>query len=415
MTKIASEPENQAGASKPLPRTVIALGWVSLLTDAASDMIYPLVPELLRQIGGGPQWIGLFEGVAEAVSTALKLVSGRFSDDARKRKPLIAFGYGIAALTRPLFAIATSPLHAVLIRAVDRVGKGLRGPPRDAMVAGAVDAEQRGHAFGFHRMMDNFGGVLGPVLAFLLLSFLHLPLRTVFWLAVFPGLAAVLVVLLFVRDPSLAKEAALRERAPIEATNPAPTAARPPVPLAARRYLVALFVFSLAGSGDLFFLRRMTDLGLDASIVPLVWISLQLGKGLLNVPGGKASDKYGRKRVLALSWLFYGATYLGFGLAGSWTTAWVWLGLYAAHYGLAEGGQRALLAELVPAEIRGRAFGYQLAVEGAGLLVANVVFGFLYEQKSALFAFASAGVVAWVGMFLLALLVPSSTKAKAAA
>lgn len=395
-----------------MPRTVIALGWVSLLTDAASDMIYPLVPELLRQIGGGPVWIGWFEGVAEAVSTSLKLVSGRISDDPRKRKPLIALGYGVAALTRPLFAIATAPLHAVLIRAVDRVGKGLRGPPRDAMLAGAVDEEHRGLAFGFHRMMDNFGGVLGPVIAFLLLSLVHVPLRTVFALAVVPGLLSALVVMLFVRDPSLPTG---ETKGDATRANPTGEGAKPALSVAAKRYLVTLFVFSLANSGDLFFLRRMTDLGLDAAFVPLVWISLQLGKGLLNVPGGRASDKYGRKRVLALSWLLYGATYLGFGLAGSWAVAWVWLGLYAAHYGLAEGGQRALLAELVPAEIRGRAFGYQLAVEGAGLLVANVAFGFVYEARGALFAFCVAGVIALASALLLGLLVPYEPRRAATA
>jgi MFS family permease len=395
-------------APAKLPRTVIALGWVSLFTDAASDMIYPLVPEFLRSLGGGPLWIGLFEGIAELVSTALKLVSGRASDDPARRKPLIALGYGIAALTRPLFAIAASPLHVVLIRAVDRVGKGLRGPPRDAMVAGAVPAEQRGHAFGFHRMMDNFGGVLGPILAFLLLGVVHLPLRTVFALAVVPGLLSVLAVLLFVRDPSLAPAA-------VKNQPPAATATRPPLSPAARRYLAALFVFSLAGSGDLFFLRRVSDLGLDASFVPLVWISLQLGRGLLNVPGGRASDRFGRKPVLGVSWLLYGATYVGFGLAGSWQAAWVWLALYAAHYGLAEGGQRALLAELVPAEIRGRAFGYQLAVEGGAVLLANVLFGYAYEKLGPATAFPAAGAIAITGAVLLGFLVPSPPRATKAA
>ncbi len=391
---------------KKLPATVIALGWVSLLTDAASDMIYPLVPELLRQIGGGALWLGWFEGIAELVATSLKLVSGRLSDEPRRRKPLIALGYGLAALTRPLFAVVSSPLHAVVIRAIDRVGKGMRGPPRDAMVAGAVPAEQRGHAFGFHRMMDNFGGVLGPILAFVLMWLLHLPLRTVFALAVVPGLAAVVVVLLFVRDPSLVAEGA-EAPALARAREEEEPSERPKIPAGAWRYLAALFVFSLACSGDLFLLRRLTDLGLAPAFVPLVWISLQLGKGLLNVPGGRASDRYGRKRVLALSWVLYGVTYVGFGFAPSWAVAWMWLGLYAAHYGLAEGGQRALLAELVPASIRGRAYGYQLAIEGGAVLLANVLFGFAYERASAPVAFAGAGAIALVGAVLLVILVPS--------
>ncbi|MDI1482817.1 MFS transporter [Polyangium sp. y55x31] len=407
-------PLRQEEAPKKLPATVVALGWVSLLTDAASDMIYPLVPELLRQIGGGPLWLGWFEGVAELVATSMKVVSGRLSDEPRRRKPLIALGYGLAALTRPLFAVVSAPLHAVLIRAIDRVGKGMRGPPRDAMVAGAVPEGQRGHAFGFHRMMDNFGGVLGPILAFLLLWGLHLPLRTVFALAVVPGLAAVLVVLLFVRDPALDAATPREDEGPTKqaAANAGPTK----IPAEAWRYLAALFVFSLACSGDLFLLRRMSDLGLSPAFVPIVWISLQFGKGLLNVPGGRASDRYGRKRVLALSWVLYGITYVGFGFATSWIGAWVWLGLYAAHYGLAEGGQRALLAELVPASIRGRAFGYQLAIEGAAVLLANVLFGLAYERASAPVAFAAAGAVALVGALLLLLLVkasPKNTKASA--
>jgi MFS family permease len=407
-----AQPRPESPAKNALPRTVVALGWVSLLTDAASDMIYPLVPELLRTIGGGAFWLGWFEGVAEVVSTAMKVVSGRLSDDPRKRKPLIAFGYGIAALSRPLLAIATAPLHAVLVRAIDRVGKGLRGPPRDAMVANAVPAENRGHAFGFHRMMDNFGGAIGPVLAFALLWGVGLPLRTVFALAAIPGFLAVLVVLLFVRDPALSADGAIKTNEGVErpATSGPVVQEKLRLSGAARRYLFALFVFSLAGSGDLFLLRRLSDLGLNAAFVPIAWISLQLAKGLLNVPGGRASDKFGRKRVLAVSWLLYGATYAGFGFADSWVVAWIWLGLYAAHYGLSEGGQRAIMAELVPANMRGRAYGIQLAVEGSALLLANVAFGYVYERIGAPEAFAGAGAIAVLGAALLVLMVPSPKK-----
>jgi MFS family permease len=360
-------------------------------------------------------WLGWFEGIAEVVSTALKLVSGRMSDNPRARKPLIAFGYGIAALSRPLFAIAASPLQAVLIRAIDRVGKGLRGPPRDAMVANAVSADRRGHAFGFHRMMDNFGGALGPLLAFALLWLVGLPLRTVFALAAIPGLLAVAVVLLFVKDPSIKPDGLSGTNAEPKQAPSALLPVQEKLHLSglARRYLVALFVFSLAGSGDLFLLRRLSDLGLGANFVPIAWISLQLGKGLLNVPGGRASDKFGRKRVLALSWLLYGATYAGFGMANSWIVAWIWLGLYAVHYGLAEGGQRAIMAELVPADMRGRAYGIQLAVEGCAVLIANVAFGYAYEHSGASMAFAMAGGVAVLGALLLMLMVPIPRKTAA--
>lgn len=409
MTAASSpRPESASGAPAPkLPATVVALGWVSLLTDAASDMIYPLVPAFLLSIGGGPIALGWLEGIAEIVAMVLKLFSGRISDEPRARKPLIALGYGISTLSRPLFAVATSPLHAVVIRAVDRVGKGLRGPPRDAMVAGAVAAEHRGLAFGFHRMMDNFGGVIGPVVAFALLHFLDLPLRQVFALSVVPGVGAVLVVLLFVRDPSRAGERPAAPRKE-EAAREGQAIERPRLSSAAMRYFVALFVFSLAGSGDLFLVRRLTDLGLSNDLVPIAWISLQLAKGLVNVPGGRAADRFGRRRVLAMAWVLYGLSYVGFGLAGSWQVGWLLLGLYALHYGLAEGGQRALLAEYVPAEVRGRAYGYQLAIEGGAVLPANVVFGMIYERAGASWAFGAGGLVALLGAVLLALFVPSA-------
>ncbi|MEO7327500.1 MAG: MFS transporter [Minicystis sp.] len=383
----------------PLPRTVIALGWVSLLTDAASDMIYPLVPAFLLSLGGGAEALGWLEGIAELIAAAFKLGSGRISDRWKRRKPLIALGYGISSLARPFYAIAMSPLHAVLIRAGDRVGKGLRGPARDAMVADAVPAADRGHAFGFHRMMDNFGGVLGPILAFLLLRAFDLPLRTVFAASIVPGLASVLVILIFVKERPLR---AVPGTAPPAAPTDTVSESKVPLPPAARRYLIVLGLFSLAGSGDLFLLNRISDLGLDKSLIPLAWISLQLGKGLLNVAGGRASDRYGRKRVLALSWLLYAITYAGFGLVHSWQLAWVMLGLYAVHYGLAEGGQKALLAEYVPAASRGRAFGTQLAIEGAAVLPANVLFGLAYARISPLAAFVGAGVIALAATIALA-------------
>ena len=391
----------------PLPRTVVALGWVSLLTDAASDMIYPLIPAFLLTLGGGAMAIGWLEGIAEAVGAVLKLTSGVLSDRASRRKPLIALGYGVSALTRPLLALATSPLHAVLVRAVDRVGKGLRGPPRDAMVAGAVSPERRGHAFGFHRMMDNSGAVIGALLAFVLLRFFTVPLRTVFAAAVIPGLLAVLVVLVFVRAPLAASVAAPRPRAP-----GAPRVRFPP---AARRYFAALALFSLAGSGDLFLVYRLTDLGMNASLIPIAWMTLQLGKAVLNVPGGKAADRFGRRPLLVLAWVLYALSYAALGFVHGWQMGWAVLGIYALHYGLAEGGQRALLAECVPPEVMGRAYGTLLALEGAVVLPANVLFGLAYAKLGAAVAFGAAGVMALVGAAVLTTVRPEAQPAVAVA
>ncbi len=375
---------------RPLPRAVIVLGWVSLLTDAASDMIYPLVPAFLLSLGGGAEALGWVEGVAEAVAALVKIVAGRWSDRAKQKKPLIAAGYGLSALARPLFAVATSPLHAVFVRSLDRVGKGLRGPPRDLVLAASVGAENRGAAFGFHRMMDNFGGVLGPLIAFVLLRAVDLPLRTVFAASLVPGLLAVVVILVFVREPPPRAEEE-KTQAPEASDSPPKLVSLPP---AARRYLMIVGLFSLAGSGDLFLLNRMTDLGMDRALMPIAWVSLQLGKGLLNVAGGRASDQFGRRPVLVIAWVLYAVSYAGFGLVGSWPLAWGVLAIYAFHYGFAEGGQRALLAELVPSAARGRAFGIQLAIEGLAVLPANVIFGLVYSRVSAKAAFLGSGAIA---------------------
>lgn len=378
---------------------MIALGWVSLLTDAAADMIVPLLPAFLLTLGGTALHIGWLEGVAEAVAAVLKLASGAVSDRLAKRKPLIAAGYAIAALARPIYAVASAPLHAVIARALDRVGKGLRGPPRDAMVADAVDPSQRGHAFGFHRMMDNAGGVVGALIAFALLRFLAIDLRTLFALAVIPGLLAVAVAIVFVREPPRPVTSTPKKLRPTLTGGP-------PFSRAARRYFVAIAVFSLASSGDMFLVVRMIDLGLPRSLVPIVWMTLQLAKALLNVPGGKAADRYGHRRVLALGWLLYAASYAALGVVPGWQAGWAVLMVYAVHYGLSEGGQRALLAELVPADAFGKGYGVLLAVEGAMVLPANVLFGLVYAKVGAPVAFAGAGVIALAGAALLSLVRP---------
>jgi MFS family permease len=415
---------------------VIVLGWVSFFTDASADMVYPLVPAFLVSLGGGATALGWLEGVAEAVSAAIKLWAGRAVDGATRPKRLVVLGYGLSALARPLYALAAAPFHAVLVRVADRIGKGLRGPPRDAMLAAVVDDARRGHAFGFHRMMDNFGGVLGPLLAFLLLHLADLPLRKVFLLSVVPGLVSVLIAQLFLKDLALTKPAAKKtetagdeiERNDAAASAAAetrtakvdrkndtakvdPSAGAPAAPRELPwRFFLVTAVFTLAASGDLFLMRRLTDLGLHVAYVPVAWVSLQLLKGLFNVPGGRASDRYGRRRVLAIAWILYAATYVCFGFVQSWWFAWLLLVPYALHYGLAEGSQRALLTDLAPPAARGRAFGIQLAIEGVFILPANVGFGWLMDHLGAKTAFTAAAACSALAALLLATIVPSAKR-----
>lgn len=389
---------------KKLPRTVIALGWVSLFTDTASEMIYPFLPAFLRSLGGGAVSIGWIEGASEAISAALKLVSGRIAERVHLRKPLIALGYGLSALARPFYAFAFLPMHAIFIRMGDRIGKGLRSPPRDAMVADAVTSSFRGRAFGFHRMMDNLGAVFGSLAGFLLVHFMKWPLKSVFLFSIFPGLLAVLVVLIFVRPPARAEP-----KKPIPAASLS-TSPRSTLPSAGKRYLAACALFACAGAGDLFLLRRLSDLGLQTSLAPIAWMSLQLGKALFNLPGGAISDRIGHKNNLIMAWLLYGASYIAFGRTGSWEAAWLLFLPYAFHYGLAEGGQKALLADFIPTEIRGRAYGILLALEGFILLPANIAFGHIYDKIGSQFAFFIAGGIALMASVFLALAVPRIQK-----
>lgn len=387
-----------------LPPTVIALGWVSLLTDTASEMIYPFIPAFLRSLGGGAQAIGWIEGASETISAALKLLSGRIAENKGSRKSLIALGYGLSALSRPLYALASLPIHAIFIRMGDRVGKGLRGPPRDSMVADAVHGSHRGRAFGFHRMMDNLGAVFGSLAGFSLAYFMKLPIQSIFIVSIIPGLMAVLIILLFLKSPA-------SHQSPPK--SPAPSAPRARLPSISKRYFLACALFALAGAGDLFFLRRLSDLGLGTAFAPIAWMSLQLGKALFNLPGGVLSDRIGHKNNLFLAWLLYGITYIAFGTSTHWLYAWLLFIPYALHYGLAESSQKALLAELVPPEIRGRAFGILLALEGILLLPANIGFGYIYDKIGSPSAFYLAGSIALCASLLLALIVPRAHITKA--
>jgi MFS family permease len=244
-------------------------------------------------------------------------------------------------------------------------------------------------------MMDNAGAVVGGLLAFGLLRMAEVPLRTVFAAAVVPGLAAVAVILLFVREPPQTTAP------PVPRKPSAPSEASVAFPPLAIRYFVALAVFSLAGSGDMFLVLRLTELGLDVALVPIAWVSLQLGKALLNMPGGRAADRFGRRRLLVAGWGLYAIVYAGFGFVQSWAVGWLLLGVYATYYGMVEGGQRALIMEVVPPEAAGRAYGVQLAVEGIAVLPANVLFGLAYTYLGAKAAFGAAAALALMGAAIL--------------
>ncbi len=389
---------------RALPRTVWALGLVSLFTDAASDMVYPLLPKLLSTMGAGAVALGFMEGIAELLSSAVKVWSGRAADSGRSLKKLVVFGYGIAAIARPFMSIATHAWQVVLFRAFDRLGKGVRGAPRDTLLAESVHASRRGIAFGVHRGMDNMGAVVGGALAFLLLGAFGLPLKTVLLLSLVPGLVSTSVALFAVRDreprhwPIRSADAAKASRA-----------ALPPLPRAVRRLLFTSALFGLGASADSFLMAHLTRLALPLSLIPIAWISLQLAKSVLNAPGGALADRFGARGVLLASFAVYAAVYVAFPFARSPWTFWALLPIYALHYGLGEGAEKALLAGLCPPESRGRAFGLREAFSGAALLPANVGFGFLYMLDPT-WAFGASALMAGLATLSLLLLVPAPTE-----
>jgi MFS family permease len=378
-----------------LGRNVIALAAVSFLTDVSSEMIYPLLPIFLTSVlGANASFIGAIEGAAETTAALLKLASGWWSDRVQKRKPLVLAGYAIASAMRPLVALATSASQVLVIRVADRVGKGIRNAPRDALIAESVDPSIRGRAFGFHRAADHAGGVLGPLIAFAVLA-LHLAeIRTVFWLAAIPGALSVLVVWLAVRDIP-------------RGVQIAPTATpdlRQPLGAPFWRVLGVIFVFTLGNSTDAFLLLRANQLGVPVALAPILWAALHLVKTASSTPGGTLSDRIGRRPTLIMGWMLYAAVYFGFAKASVAWQAWALFAVYGVFFGLTEGSERALIADLVVLERRGTAFGwYNLAI-GLGALPASLMFGFVWDRAGPGVAFvmgASLALAAALGLIVV--------------
>lgn len=386
-----------------LGRNVLALSVVSLLTDVASEMTYPLLPIFLATVlGASATAIGTIEGAAETTAAILKLVSGWWADRVRRRKPLVLLGYTIASVIRPLIGLAQSASQVLSIRVTDRIGKGIRSSPRDALIADSVDPAIRGRAFGFHRAADHAGAVIGPLIAFAILRWSTLDLRTVFLLTAIPGALAVATLLFGVREAPRA-EREPRERGALDLK----------APLNRRfwAYLGVLFLFTLGNSTDAFLLLRANQLGMAPALAPILWAMLHVVKSLSSTPGGALSDRIGRKPLIVSGWLLYAAVYFAFGRAGSQWQAWALFAVYGIYFGLTEGVEKALVADLVPAERRGTAFGwYNLAI-GIGALPASLMFGAIWDRWGSVTAFDFGAVLALAAAIGMAFVAPRRSAA----
>ena len=376
-----------------LPQAVIALGLVSFFTDLSSEMIYPLLPVFLAGVlGAGAFSLGLIEGVAETTAAVLKVFSGIWSDRLQRRRPFILAGYGLSSLARPLIGLARAWPFVLLMRFADRVGKGLRSSPRDALIANATPQSLRGRAYGLHRAMDHAGAVAGPLVAAALMSKAGFSMRQVFLMAALPGIAVMGILLFKVKE---------------SAASPPPAVARPAragwrdMSRDFRRFLLALIVFTLGNSTDAFLLLYLAQSGIDAPRVALLWSLHHVVKMVATYAGGRASDRIGRRAMITGGWLIYAAVYAAFAFVPSQAGLIAAFLIYGLFYGLTEPAEKAWVADLAPARIRGAAFGYYHGGIGVAALPASLIFGLIWHRWGAAPAFLTGAALALLAVLLL--------------
>jgi MFS family permease len=396
-------------AKAGIPRPVWFLGLTSLFTDAATEMIYPLLPVYLsRVLGASAVSLGIIEGVAEGVNSLLKVISGYWSDRVRRRRPIVIGGYALSSLARPFIAVTATWPQVLIIRALDRVGKGIRGAPRDVLLARFATPSTRGRIYGFHRAMDHTGAIVGPLVATVILFFAPERYRLLFAMTAIPG--AIAVALLFLVDENAGAEPRTSEARISEprttANHQPPTTNRLPGRVLA--LLGVLLVFGLGNSADAFLLLRLSDALGGATYVPLLWAGIHVVKASLSTWGGELSDRFGRKQLIIAGWMIYALVYVGFALSTDAPAFIGWFLFYGVYFALAEGAEKALIADLTPMGRRGAAFGWYNAVVGVGALVASIVFGELYESFGASVAFITGAAFAGAAAVLL-LLIPTDT------
>ncbi len=412
---------------------VIGLGITSFLTDLSTELYYPLLPIFLTTIlRASNLFVGLIEGIAETTASLLKLFSGWLSDKLGKRKAIVVSGYGLSALTRPLIALSTMGWHVLFARFIDRIGKGLRTAPRDALIADSTPSDKRGKAFGFHRAMDNAGAFLGPLVAFIIMivivsgiigqnlfgDFFSHPketletvkntnidghtYRTVFWFASIPAILSILVLIFSVKDIKRSNENGAS----------APILTLKPFDRKFKIFIVIIILFTLGNSSDAFLLLRAKDLGVSAVFIPILWVVLNMVKSFSSMPGSAWSDKVGRRKVIIVGWLVYSLIYLGFAFSRTEWHIWALFALYGIYFGLTEGTEKAFVADLVPTELRGTAYGvYNFAI-GIGAFPASVIMGKLIDSFGFKVAFCFGSGLALLAMILIALAIPARVKQK---
>jgi MFS family permease len=387
-----------------LNRNIFLTGLVSFFMDFSSEMVYPLVPLFLSSVlGVQKSVIGLIEGIAESTASLLKVFSGWLSDRLGHRKWLMALGYGISTLSRPLVATAPNWGQVLGSRFMDRFGKGIRNAPRDALIAESCEEANLGRSFGFHRGMDTLGAVAGPGVAFALLAHCNGHYRLVFWLSMIPGALAVLTILIFIRET----------RACPLGKDERPELSRSSFSGPYKLFILVATLFSLGNSSDVFLILRAQSVGVPTTLIPLVYLVFNIFYGLGSMPAGILSDRLGPKPIIFLAFIFFGFIYLGFAQAGSPLHIWILFIAYGIFMAMTEGVQKAYVASLVPREYKATGFGLYNTLIGLAVLPASIIGGFLWDRLGPQATFLYGTATAWLsaGLFLF-LLIGRKNKSK---
>jgi len=381
-----------------LNSVIFVLGMVSLLTDLSSQMIVPILPLYLTsvlhvQVGT----MGIIEGIAESTASLLKFFSGWISDQFGKRKWLMVGGYGLSNLIKPFFALTSTWGQVLFIRFADRIGKGIRTSPRDAILADTTTKEERGKAFGFRRSMDTLGAALGPLVTYLILTLWNGNYEDVFWLSAIPGLIATLLLIIFLKEKRNPPDTIMKTKS---------------IPKISFKGLNSRFVwftfitvlFTIGNFSDAFLILRAKEVGMAAEYIPLTYFAYNMITSILSTPFGIISDRIGRRPVLISGYVLFALIYLGFGLVHNVSGIWILFFIYGLYYATTEGIQKAYVADMVPQGQRGTAMGTFNALTGIAVLPASVMAGFLWQSFGAFTAFGVSSVLAIISALLMFIL-----------
>ena len=372
-----------------LEKNAFFTGLTSFFTDTSTKMVYSVMPLFLLSIGASKTTISLIEGIAESTASLLKAISGYWSDKIGKNKPFMIIGYGITAIITPLYALARIPIQILFFRFFERIGKGLRAAPRDSLISGSIKKNEAGKTFGFQKAMDNSGAVVGPLIAFLLLSIFPLNYSHIFLLATIPAILGVLTIIIFIKEVKTEKK---------ESTN---KISLKQLPKKFYFFLIIIFVFTLGNSADALLLVKTSETGIDKSYIPFVYMIFNTVSVLLAIPIGKLSDRIGREKLIILGFLVYGIVYYFFGRFNSINVFILLFILYGFYCALTDGSQKAMISDIVSKDLKGTGFGVYHAVLGITLLPASLIAGLLYDRVNSNAPFYFGSVMALIATILM--------------